>query len=78
MNTVIKNDDVTGYNKYDTSNLIDVEIDNVDFRDYPDFCDAYVTSATFKDTGVPLNEDELDILNDKDDIRYELVYNWLF
>jgi hypothetical protein len=78
MSTVVKNEDVTGYSKFDIDNLIDVEIDNVDFKDYPDFCDANIVSATFKDTGVELTEKELDILNDREDIRYDLVYNWLF
>lgn len=78
MKQQIKNDDVIGYNKYDTSNLIDVEISGVDFKDYPDFVDASVVAATFKDTGVELTEKELDVLNEREDIRYELVYNWLF
>ena len=69
---------LNGYNKYSVSNLTDIEIDNIDLRDYPDFSDASIISATFKDTGVELTEKELDILNDKSDIKYELVYNWLF
>jgi hypothetical protein len=76
--TVIKNDYVISYSKYSVDNLIDVDIDGVDLKDYPDFSDAYVTAATFKDTGVELTETELDELNDKSDIRYDLVYNWLF
>jgi len=68
---------MNGYNKYSVENLIDVEIDNVDFKDYPDFVDAYITSATFKDTGIELTEKELDVLNESDN-RYDLVYNWLF
>ena len=43
----------------------DVEIADVFAADYPDFCDAYVESATFN--GVPLTDDQLDILNDLDD-----------
>lgn len=67
-----------GYNKYSVSNLTDIEIDGVDLKDYPDFSDSYIVSAVFKDTGVELTEKELDILNEKSDIKYELVYNWLF
>lgn len=72
------NNNTVGYNKYSVSNLTDIEIDGVDLKDYPDFSDASIVSAVFKDTGVELTEKELDILNEKSDIKYELVYNWLF
>jgi hypothetical protein len=36
-----------------------VELDGIDTRDYPDFCDAYLAYAEFLD-GTPLSEDELD------------------
>lgn len=42
--------------------VIDAEIDGLDMRDYPDFCDAYFTSAFFDDSGLELNETELDQL----------------
>lgn len=41
--------------------LDDVEIDGIDRSDYPDLCDAYISSACFKD-GTPLNDDELDYI----------------
>lgn len=72
------NDNFKAYNKYSVSNLIDISIEGIDLKDYPDFSDAYITTATYKDTGIPLTEAELDILNDKSDIKYELVYNYLF
>ena len=28
--------------------LADVELDGVDFKDHPDYCDAYLSSATLK------------------------------
>jgi len=40
-----------------------IQIDGVDSSDYPDFCDAYIESATFVD-GTELNEDELQKLQD--------------
>ena len=43
----------------------DIEIADVFASDYPDFCDAYIESATFN--GVKLTDDQLDILNDLDD-----------
>lgn len=41
-----------------------LEIDGVDPRDYPDFCDAYISYATFED-GTQLTDDEMDELNEK-------------
>lgn len=46
-----------------TENICDVEVDGIDTEDYPDFCDAYISSACWKNTGVLLTEDELDELN---------------
>ena len=39
-----------------------LEIEDVDPRDYPDFCDAHFSYATFED-GTKLTDDELDQLN---------------
>lgn len=47
--------------------LDDIEIDGIDMKDYPDFCDAYISSATYK--GVELTDDQLDELNDLDEAR---------
>ena len=44
-------------------NLTDIELNGVDHKDYPDFADAYITSAVWATTGKELTEDELDELN---------------
>ena len=36
------------------SQVTNMQIDGVDIKDYPDFCDAYVDSAEFHN-GIPLN-----------------------
>lgn len=48
--------------KYD--NAIDFEIDGVDPRDYPDFCDAYICNAYWERLDEELDMYELDALND--------------
>lgn len=65
--------------KFDINQLDDIELDGVDMKDYPDFCDAYVESASFK--GVELTDEELEELNDSDETRswvnahaYESLY----
>ena len=47
--------------------LDDIEIDDINMNDYPDFCDAYISSASYK--GVDLTESQLDQLNDLDEAR---------
>jgi hypothetical protein len=54
----------------DVRTLIDVEIDGIDMSDYPEFCDAFVTSACFPN-GKPLTESQLDKVNED----YDFVYN---
>ena len=50
---------------FNINQCTDIEIADVFASDYPDFCDAYIESATFN--GVKLTDDQLDILNDLDD-----------
>ena len=45
--------------------VVDVEVDGIDTRDYPDFCDAYFCSAYYGDTGEALSDDDLIALQDK-------------
>ena len=63
----------------DYDRIDDVVIENIDYLDYPDFCDAYVASATYKDpeTGQyrELTEDELESLDSG--WVYEQVENWI-
>lgn len=42
--------------------VVDVEVDGVDSRDYPDFCDAHFSHAVFSNTGKQLSDSELDQL----------------
>jgi len=57
--------------------VIDMEIDGVDPRDYPDFSDAYFTYARYED-GTKLTDDELNQLADQNgDVLYEMAYDSL-
>ena len=49
---------------YKGRDLVDVEIDGIDSRDYPDFCDAYFSHAVYADTLEHLTDDELEELTD--------------
>ena len=62
-----------------TENICDIEVDGIDTDDYPDFCDAYISSACWENTGVLLTEDELDELNrDYPSLVYDAVMKHLY
>ena len=46
-----------------------IEIDGIDTTDYPDFSDAYISSAIFED-GTELTVDELELL--QEELYYDL------
>lgn len=42
-----------------------LEIDGVDPKDYPDFCDAFICHGVWKDSGKELTDEELEALTDE-------------
>jgi len=57
----------------DVEKLTDVEIDGINTWDYPDFVDAFISSASWED-GTALTDKELDDLNDNyTDFVYDRV-----
>lgn len=60
--------------------LIDILFGGVDFKDYPDFCDAYIESAYWntETEHVALSDEELDELNDDSMLVLELLYKKLY
>jgi hypothetical protein len=56
--------------------VIGIEIDGVDMRDYPDFCDAFFNFAYYADDETELTETELDKLRDENpELVYEMIMN---
>jgi len=54
--------------------LIDnIEVDDIDTSDYPDFCDAFISSADYN--GKPMTDEQLDKLNEDFDFVHECVLN---
>jgi hypothetical protein len=49
----------------DTDKIVEIEMEDVFTWDYPDFCDAYISYAVHKDTGLELTDEEIEELNDK-------------
>ena len=59
------------------NNLIDdIEIDGIDHKDYPDYCDAYISNATYD--GKPMNDEQLNIINDDSMFVHEEVMKYIF
>jgi hypothetical protein len=55
--------------------VVDVEVDGVDTRDYPDFCDAYFSYAVFEDTTEVLTDEELELLTENNsEILNEMAF----
>ena len=63
--------------KLDLSKIDNMEFDGIDFRDYPDFVDAYIYTADYD--GKPMTDEQLDYLHDAHgDFVSEQVYNSIF
>ena len=61
----------------DLSEVDNMDFDNIEHNDYPDYCDAYCSSADYK--GVPMTEEQLEILNTEySDFVYEELLKFLF
>ena len=61
----------------DLSKIEDIEFDGIDTYDAPDFCDAFVSSATYK--GRDMTEEELEWLDEEHrDWGYEKLMESLY
>ena len=57
--------------------LIDnIDMDGIDYSDYPDFCDAFICAADYD--GEPMTQDELDIINEDRDFVYACVGSYIY
>ena len=63
----------------DYEKIDDVEIENIDNRDYPDFSDAYVMRAMYNDpkTGEYRELTENELANLDSDWVHEQVWDWV-
>ena len=60
----------------DTKQITDIEFEDIHHTDYPDYCDAYISEATYK--GRKATQKELDEINEKYyDFVYEELMNYL-
>ena len=59
--------------KMDYKKIDNIEIDGIDTKDYPDFCDAYISSADYD--GKPMTDKQLDEINEDGDFQHECIMN---
>lgn len=60
----------------DYKKISNIEVEGIDYRDYPDFVDAYIGYAEYD--GKEMTDEQLDALNEDGDFVYEAVQNYLF
>jgi hypothetical protein len=63
-------------NNLDYSKITNIEFDGIDHSDYPDFCDAHITSAEYD--GVQMTEEQIEEINEDSDFVYESLMNHLY
>lgn len=57
--------------------MASLSVEDVDSRDYPDFCDAYLIGGVYED-GTPLTDEEMDELGEKyPELVNEMAYDSL-
>jgi hypothetical protein len=63
-------------NKLDYKKIFDIEIEGINYKDAPDFCDAYIVAATYGDR--EMTEEELDMLNEDSQFVYDCVIEKIY
>ena len=56
--------------------ITNVVIEGIDYKDAPDFVDAYIASADYD--GVPMDDEQLDHINCDDDFVHQQVLNHIY
>jgi hypothetical protein len=56
----------------DVKKISNVVVDNIDFVDYPDFCDAYIVSADYD--GVPMTDEQIEEINQNSEFVNDSVF----
>lgn len=60
----------------DFNKIENIVIGDIDWKDYPDFCDAYVEECDID--GVPATEEQLDAINDNLEFVHEKTLEYIY
>ena len=61
------------YTRESSTKIDNIEVDGIDTKDYPDFCDAYIVSADYD--GKTMTDKQLDEINEDGDFQHECIMN---
>lgn len=59
----------------DITKIDNIEFEGIDYKDAPDFCDAFIASADYN--GKEMTDEQLNTINDNSDFVHEELYNYL-
>ena len=59
----------------DYSLITNIEFADIDYYDYPDYCDAYIVSAWYD--GSEMTGEQLELINDDRDYVYDKLMEYL-
>ncbi len=59
----------------DYTKITNIEFDGIDHQDYPDYCDAFISSADYD--GEEMTEEQLEEVNDNREFVYDKLMNYL-
>lgn len=59
----------------DTKKITNIKFEGIDHNDYPDYCDAYISSADCD--GIEMTSEELEELNEDGMFVYESLMDYL-
>lgn len=60
----------------DYTKIDNINIEGIDYKDAPDYCDAFISSADYN--GIPMTDEQLDELNENSEFVHDIVYNHLY
>ena len=69
-------DEDAGEREIELKKIDNIKFDQIDFDDYPDFCDAYIISADMN--GKAMSEEELNALNEDSEFVHEKLMDYLY
>jgi len=60
----------------DLAEVDNIVFDGIDHNDHPDYCDVYICSADYN--GVPIDQEQLDELNEDREFVYDNLMRYLY
>jgi hypothetical protein len=60
----------------DFTKIDNIVVGDIDWKDYPDFCDAYIEECDID--GVPATEEQLDTINDNLEFVHEKTLEYIY